>query len=161
MNRPFVDEYWKAAEKEVIILKGIGALDEFEHEDDMNIINGIWIFKCKQFLMVMWKSSKPAFVLVKISSWKELIFFKSMPLLYNGPHSPWCWFLITYLAWDQSNWFHCCYSSCYSWRRWESLCGDASWFQAVWSKQKVQGPPSQEISPWLASKSLSPLEISH
>ncbi len=47
MNGPFADEYWKAAEKEIITLKGVGAWDVVEHEDDMNVINGTWAFKCK------------------------------------------------------------------------------------------------------------------
>ncbi|KAL7460583.1 hypothetical protein ACHAXS_001034, partial [Conticribra weissflogii] len=27
----------------------MGAWDVVEHEDDMNVINGTWAFKCKQF----------------------------------------------------------------------------------------------------------------
>ncbi len=49
MNGPFADEYWKAAEKEIITLEGMGAWDIVQHEDDMNVINGTWAFKCKCF----------------------------------------------------------------------------------------------------------------
>ncbi len=34
MNGPFADEYWKAAEKEIITLEGIGAWDVIDHEDE-------------------------------------------------------------------------------------------------------------------------------
>ena len=84
MNGPFADEYWKAAEKEIITLEGISAWDVIERKDDMNVINGTWAFKCKQFPNGTVKSSKPAFVLVEISSWKELISLRLMPLLCNG-----------------------------------------------------------------------------
>ncbi len=50
MNGPFADEYWKAAEKEIITLEGMGAWDVVECENDMNVMNGPWAFKCKQFL---------------------------------------------------------------------------------------------------------------
>ncbi len=40
MNGPFADEYWKASEKEVSTLEGLGALDVVECEDVMNAING-------------------------------------------------------------------------------------------------------------------------
>ncbi len=49
MNGPFADEYWKAAEKVIITLEGMGAWDVVEHEDDMNVINGTWAFSCKRF----------------------------------------------------------------------------------------------------------------
>ncbi len=49
MNGPFADEYWKAAEKEIITLEGMSAWDVVEHEDDMNVINGTWAFQCKKF----------------------------------------------------------------------------------------------------------------
>ncbi len=71
MNGPFADEYWKAAEKEIITLEGMGAWDVVKRVDNMNVINGTWAFKCKQFPNGTVKSSKPAFVLVEISSWKE------------------------------------------------------------------------------------------
>ncbi len=45
MNGPFADEYWKAAEKEIITLEGMGAWDVVEHENHMNV----WAFKCKRF----------------------------------------------------------------------------------------------------------------
>ncbi len=51
MNGPFAYEYWKAAEKEIITLEGMGVWDVVEHEDDMNV----WLRKqnnkfsvCKQ-----------------------------------------------------------------------------------------------------------------
>ncbi len=37
----------KIDEKEIITLEGMGAWDVVEHEDDMNVINGTWAFKCK------------------------------------------------------------------------------------------------------------------
>ena len=83
MNGPFADEYWKAAEKEIITLEGMGAWDVVEHEDDMNVINGTWAFKCKQFPNGTVKMFKACFVLVEISSWKELISLRLMPLLSN------------------------------------------------------------------------------
>ncbi len=49
MNGPLTDEYWKVAEKDIITLEGMGAWDMVEREDDMNVINGTWVFKCKQF----------------------------------------------------------------------------------------------------------------
>ncbi len=38
MNGSFSDKYWKAAEKEIHTLEGMGAWDVVEHEDDMNVI---------------------------------------------------------------------------------------------------------------------------
>ncbi len=55
-------------------MERMGAWDVVECEDDMNVINGTWAFKCKQFPYGTLKNSKLAFVLVEISSWKELIF---------------------------------------------------------------------------------------
>ncbi len=49
MNGPFADKYWKAAEKEIDTLEGMGARDVVECEDDMNVINRTWAFKRKQF----------------------------------------------------------------------------------------------------------------
>ncbi len=45
MNGPFADEYWKAAEKEIDTLEGMGAWDIDEHDDDMSIIHETWAFK--------------------------------------------------------------------------------------------------------------------
>ncbi len=87
MNGPFADEYWKAAEREIDTLEGIYGWDVIECEDDMNVINGTWAFECKQFPNGTVKSLKPAFVLMKISSWKELNSLRSMPPLRNGPLS--------------------------------------------------------------------------
>ncbi len=33
----------------MITLEGMGACDVVEREDDMNVINGTWAFKCKRF----------------------------------------------------------------------------------------------------------------
>ncbi len=68
MNGPFAGEYWKAAEKEIITLEGMGAWDVVEHEDDMNVINETWAFKCnennsgtvkkfKACFLCMWRSA--------------------------------------------------------------------------------------------------------
>ncbi|KAL7461096.1 hypothetical protein ACHAXS_001530 [Conticribra weissflogii] len=37
------------AEKKINTVEGMGAWDVVEREDDMNVINGTWAFKCKQF----------------------------------------------------------------------------------------------------------------
>ncbi len=37
------------AEKEIITLEEMGAWDVVEREDDMNVINETWAFKCKWF----------------------------------------------------------------------------------------------------------------
>ncbi len=87
MNGPFADEYWKVTEKDIITLEGMGAWDVVEIEDDMNVINGTWAFKCNQFPNGTVKNSKLAFVLMEISSWKESISLRPMPLLCNGPLS--------------------------------------------------------------------------
>ncbi len=50
MNGPLADDYWKVAEKENNTLESMGTWDVVEHNDDMNVINGNWAFKCKQFL---------------------------------------------------------------------------------------------------------------
>ncbi len=49
MNGPFADEYWKAAEKEIRTLEGVGVWDVVEHKDDRNVVNATGAFKCKQY----------------------------------------------------------------------------------------------------------------
>ncbi len=61
MNGPFTDEYWKAAERELFPWK------EWVHgmwlsmKNDMNVINGTWAFKCKQYLNGTMKKFKAGF----------------------------------------------------------------------------------------------------
>ncbi len=57
MNGPFADEYFKLAEKGIITLKGMGAWDVVKRVDNMNVINGTWAFKCKQFPFCSWRSA--------------------------------------------------------------------------------------------------------
>ncbi len=45
MNRPFADEYWKTAEEEISILEEIGYWDLVAHEDKIDNIIGLWVFK--------------------------------------------------------------------------------------------------------------------
>ncbi len=47
--------------KEINSLEGMGTWDVVEHEDDMNVINGTWAFKCKQFPNSTLKKSKAHF----------------------------------------------------------------------------------------------------
>ncbi|KAL7461359.1 hypothetical protein ACHAXS_001775 [Conticribra weissflogii] len=49
-------------------LERTGARDVVEHEDNMNIINGTWAFKYKQFPNGTVMKFKACFVLVVISS---------------------------------------------------------------------------------------------
>ncbi len=78
------------AEKEIVTLEGMGAWDVVEREDDMNVINGTWAFKCMQFSNGTVKSSKCAFVLVEIRNCKELVSLRPMPLLCNVQMSTSC-----------------------------------------------------------------------
>ncbi len=61
MNRPFADELWKLAERELDTFEGMGACNVVEHRDDMKVINGTWAFKCKQFRNVTMKKFKACF----------------------------------------------------------------------------------------------------
>ncbi len=63
MNGPFADEYSKATKKEIKTLEGMGAWDLVECEDDMNVINGTWVIKCKQFSNGTVKKFKVYFLL--------------------------------------------------------------------------------------------------
>ncbi len=63
MNGPFADEYWKATKKEIKTLEGMGAWDLVECEDDMNVINGTWVIKCKRFSNGTVKKFKVYFLL--------------------------------------------------------------------------------------------------
>ncbi len=56
----------------------------------MNVINGTWALKSSDFPMVLWRSSKPALVLMGINSLNRLVSFRPMPLLSNGPVFDWC-----------------------------------------------------------------------
>ncbi len=78
-------------------MEGMGAWDVVKQKGDMNVINGTWAFKCKQFPNGAVKKLKPAFVLVEIRSWKELISLRPMPLLSNGP-------LYAYVYPSESTW---------------------------------------------------------
>ncbi len=78
---------WKAAEKEIITLEEMDAWDVIEHEDDMNVIDETWALKCKQYPNGTVKKFKAGFFLMEVSSWKELIYLRPMPLLCNGPLS--------------------------------------------------------------------------
>ena len=44
----FANDYWKAMEVEIFTLESIDTWDVVEREDDMNIINSTWAFKCKR-----------------------------------------------------------------------------------------------------------------
>jgi hypothetical protein len=45
----FADDYWKAMEVEIFTLESIDAWEMVHREDDMNVINSTWAFKCKRY----------------------------------------------------------------------------------------------------------------
>jgi len=45
----FADDYWKAMEVEIFTLESIDAWEVVDREDDMNVINSTWAFKCKHY----------------------------------------------------------------------------------------------------------------
>ena len=49
MNGHFVDDYWKAAVKEIETLEGMEAWEVVDEKTDMNIIDSTWAFKLKRF----------------------------------------------------------------------------------------------------------------
>ncbi len=75
MNRPFADEYWKAAEKEIITLEGMGAWDVVEH--NMNVMNGTWAFKCKLFPNGTVKKFKACFCVCGDQQLEGIDFFET------------------------------------------------------------------------------------
>ncbi len=59
---------WKAIEKVIDPLEGMDAWDVVESNDDMNAMNRTLAFKWKYLPKVLWRSSKPALVLMGINS---------------------------------------------------------------------------------------------
>jgi hypothetical protein len=57
----FANDYWKAMEVKLFTLESIHAWDVVEREDDMNIINSTWAFKCKQYPNGLIKKFKARF----------------------------------------------------------------------------------------------------
>ncbi len=45
----FADDYWKAMEVKIFTLESIDAWEMVDREDDMNVINSTWAFKCKRY----------------------------------------------------------------------------------------------------------------
>ncbi len=68
ISGPFVDEYWKVAEKDISTLEEMGIWDVMEFKVDTNIIDGTWAFQCKQFTNGTVKNVKTHFVLIRINS---------------------------------------------------------------------------------------------
>ncbi len=56
-------------------LEGMGAWDVVEREDDMNVINGTWAFKCKQFPNGTVKKFKACFCACKDQQLEGIDFF--------------------------------------------------------------------------------------
>ncbi|KAL7460567.1 hypothetical protein ACHAXS_001013 [Conticribra weissflogii] len=63
----------------------MGAWDVFECKDDMNVIKGTWVFKCKQFPNGTVKKFETHFCVYWDQQLEGIGFFISMPLLSNGP----------------------------------------------------------------------------
>ncbi len=49
MQGNFAEDYWKAMEAGIFTLKSIDAWEVVNREDDMNVINSTWAFKCKRY----------------------------------------------------------------------------------------------------------------
>lgn len=63
MNGPFKEEYWKAALKELELLKETEAWEIVDRTEDMNMIDSIWAFRLKRYPDVFFTKFKAAFVL--------------------------------------------------------------------------------------------------
>ncbi len=61
------------------------AWDVVDHENDMNIINGTWAFKCKQFPNGTVKNFKARFCAHGDEQFKGIISLRHMHILSNGP----------------------------------------------------------------------------
>ncbi len=72
-----MDHLWKAAEKKIITLEGMGAWDVVEREDDMNVINRTWAFKCKQFPNGTVKTFKARFCACGYQQLEGIEFFET------------------------------------------------------------------------------------
>ena len=75
----FADDYWKAMEVEIFTLESIDAWEMVHREDDMNVINSTWAFKCKCYPDDLIKKFKARFCACETSNWKELTFLRPMP----------------------------------------------------------------------------------
>jgi hypothetical protein len=49
MQGKFADDYWKAMEVKIFTLESINAWEVVDREDDMNVINPTWAFKCQRY----------------------------------------------------------------------------------------------------------------
>ena len=49
MNGPYADDYWKAAEAEIMTLESKDSWTVVERTDDMNVLPSTWAFKLKRF----------------------------------------------------------------------------------------------------------------
>ncbi len=58
MNRPFKEEYWKAAVKELEMLEEMNAWEVVDRSEAENMINSMWAFKLKCFPNGMVKKFK-------------------------------------------------------------------------------------------------------
>jgi hypothetical protein len=45
----FADDYWKTMEVKIFTLESIDAWEVVNREDDMNVINSTWAFKCEHY----------------------------------------------------------------------------------------------------------------
>ncbi len=156
MNGPFEDEYWKAAEKEMDGLEGMGAWDVVECKNDKKGINGTWAFKCKQFPNGTVKKFKACFCACEDQQLKRIDFFKTYAPVVQL--TTFCLMLFFDNILDLKS------------KQADITAALGKMKNSMWrcflvsssmTKLEVHGSLSQENSLWLASKSLCVLEIPH
>ena len=84
MNGPYADDYWKAAEAEIMTLESKDSWTVVERTDDMNVLPSTWAFKLKRFPDGTVKKFKGLFCAQETSTLKGLISLKLISPLCSG-----------------------------------------------------------------------------
>jgi hypothetical protein len=81
MKRPFADESWKAAVKEIETLEKMGVWDVVDHPEGANVVYSTWAFKLKCYPDGLIKKFKACFVFVVTSTSMVLISLRPCSVL--------------------------------------------------------------------------------
>jgi hypothetical protein len=73
----FADDYLKAMELEIITLESIEAWQVVNREDEMNVINSTWAFKCKRYPDGLIKKFKARFCACRDQQLEGIDFFET------------------------------------------------------------------------------------
>jgi hypothetical protein len=73
----FSDNYWKAMELEIFPLESIEAWQVVDWEDEMNVINSTWAYKCKRYPDDLIKKFKARFCACRNQQLEGIDFFET------------------------------------------------------------------------------------